>query len=161
MIPLKDAFKDIRFGWIWLVCSFLSIISAGYSQPWQQNDLIFNPSGIPSLSFSQPRFADIDADGDYDLILGNIDGYPYYFYNSGTPANPAYQAGLAIFSSVSSLDAEMARLLSARPPDSMTEMYRYGDDHEARYYAFFAQSIWRRTPGALKWLKTCTARENL
>ena len=45
------------------------------------------------------------------------------------------------------------RLLSARPPDGLTEMYGYGDDNEARYYAFFAHAIWRKTPGALNWLK--------
>jgi len=47
---------------------FLSLIV--HAQPRQQNDLIFNPSGVPSVSFSQPRFADLDADGDLDLITG-------------------------------------------------------------------------------------------
>lgn len=86
--------------------SFLSISA----QPWQQNDLIFNPSGIPSLSFSQPRFSDLDADHDYDLILGNVDGYPLFFRNIGTPATPAFQAGPPIFSSFSFLDAEVGVL---------------------------------------------------
>jgi hypothetical protein len=110
MIPLKYDINIKYFNGILLLCSFLGIISVVNSQPWQQNDLIFNPSGIPSLSFSQPRFSDIDADGDYDLILGNVDDYPYYFQNIGTPANPAFQAGPAIFSSVSFLDAEMGVL---------------------------------------------------
>jgi tetratricopeptide (TPR) repeat protein len=46
-----------------------------------------------------------------------------------------------------------ARLLSACPSDGLTEMYGYGDDNEARYYAFFAHSIWRKIPSALNWLK--------
>ena len=79
----------------------------GRGQNWQQNDLLFNPSGIPSLSFSQPRFADLDADDDYDLILGSIDGAPLYFQNSGSANNPAFQAGADIFAPVGPLDAEV------------------------------------------------------
>jgi hypothetical protein len=78
-----------------------------YGQNWQQNDLIFNPSGIPSLRFSQPRFADLDADGDYDLILGNIDDAPVYFRNSGSVTSPAFQAGADIFAPIDPLDAEV------------------------------------------------------
>ena len=81
-----------------------SIISA---QPWQQNDQVFNPSGIPSVSFSQPRFADLDADGDLDLILGSIDQPPLYFENTGAPAAPDFQAGPDLFADISALDAEM------------------------------------------------------
>jgi hypothetical protein len=91
----------------WLACFFISSASYVQTQPWQQNDLIFNPSGIPSLSFSQPRFADLDADGDYDMILGNIDDHPLYFENTGTASSPAFQPGVDIFAGVSSLDAEV------------------------------------------------------
>lgn len=95
------------FVFLFFLLTFLSVSA----QPWQQNDLIFNPSGIPSLSFSQPRFSDLDADHDYDLILGNVDGYPLFFRNTGTPSSPAFQAGPAIFSSVSFLDAEVGVLV--------------------------------------------------
>jgi hypothetical protein len=77
------------------------------AQYWQQNDLIFNPSGIPSVSFSQPRFADLDGDGDLDLILGSIDEPPLYFENTGTPTAPDFQAGPDLFTGVSGLDAEV------------------------------------------------------
>jgi hypothetical protein len=80
---------------------------AAFAQPWQQNDLVFNPSGIPSVSFSQPRFADLDGDGDLDLILGSIDRPLLYFENTGTPGAPAFQARPDLFSSISTLDAEM------------------------------------------------------
>ncbi|HDT12330.1 MAG TPA: T9SS type A sorting domain-containing protein [Candidatus Marinimicrobia bacterium] len=82
-----------------------SLLSA---QPWVQNDAIFNPSGVPSLMFSQPRFADIDGDGDYDLILGHMHDKPLYLENIGTKTSPGYQVGEDIFSMVSSLDAEVA-----------------------------------------------------
>jgi len=93
-----------------LLAALLSLIvcpSAASAQPWQQNDLIFNPSGIPSVSFSQPRFADLDADGDLDLILGSIDQPPLYFENTGTPMAPDFQAGPDLFAPVSGLDAEV------------------------------------------------------
>jgi hypothetical protein len=105
------AFKSIffrkQFCVFFFLCHFLFIIPFVMSQPWQQKDLIFNPSGIPSLAFSQPRFSDLDADNDYDMILGNIGENPFYFENTGTAAIPAFQAGPDIFSSVSALDAEM------------------------------------------------------
>ncbi len=76
------------------------------AQDWQQNDQIFNPSGIPSLFFSQPRFADLDADGDSDMILGSSESTLLYYQNIGTPTNPAFSAGPDIFAPVGPLDAE-------------------------------------------------------
>jgi len=85
----------------------LMVASNCLAQDWQQNDLIFNPSGIPSLSFSQPRFADLDNDGDSDLILGSISDPPQYFENTGSPSNPHFQAGEALFNVVQELDCEV------------------------------------------------------
>ncbi|MFC1682824.1 FG-GAP-like repeat-containing protein [Candidatus Zixiibacteriota bacterium] len=90
-----------------LLCAFSLLSPIANAQPWLQNDQIFNPSGIPSLTFSQPRLADLDADSDFDLILGNTDQPPLYFQNSGSPSSPSFGAGPDIFSPVSSLDAEM------------------------------------------------------
>jgi len=77
------------------------------AQPWQQNDDIFNSSGVPSLPFSQPRFADLDGDGDQDMILGNLNDASVYLENLGTPTNPAFAPGFEIFTGISPLDAEM------------------------------------------------------
>jgi hypothetical protein len=35
-------------------------------------------------SYAAPAFADIDADGDYDLFIGNSDGYIVFYRNIGT-----------------------------------------------------------------------------
>jgi len=85
------------------------LVTAGVcqAQMWQQNDEIFNPSGIPSLSFSQPRFADLDNDQDMDMILGNISGPPLYFENTGTLTAPHFQAGDDLFAPVQELDCEV------------------------------------------------------
>lgn len=89
------------------LCAVFLLASQIHAQPWQQNDLIFNPSGIPSLAFSQPRFADLDTDGDFDLILGSIDEAPLYFANIGSAIDPSFEAGPDFFTPVPSLDAEM------------------------------------------------------
>ncbi|MDZ4183240.1 MAG: VCBS repeat-containing protein, partial [Candidatus Cloacimonadaceae bacterium] len=77
------------------------------SQPWEADNSIFNPSGIPSLTFSQPRFADIDGDGDQDFLLGNTNTAPLYVKNIGSAAVPAFIIGENIMSNVTSLAAEM------------------------------------------------------
>jgi hypothetical protein len=87
---------------------FLIFLSATTTaQPWVQDDVIFNPSGIPSLPFSQPRLADIDNDGDFDLTIGSIDEPPLYFENTGNNAQPSFEPGEDIFASIEPLDAEM------------------------------------------------------
>ncbi|MCB2221808.1 MAG: T9SS type A sorting domain-containing protein [Bacteroidetes bacterium] len=76
-------------------------------QPWTQNDNIFNPSGVPSLTFSQPRFADLDGDDDFDMILGSVGENPLYLENTGSSASPMFVPGADIFENVQSLDAEV------------------------------------------------------
>jgi len=77
------------------------------AQMWQQNDQVFNPSGVPSLPFSQPRFADLDSDNDMDMILGNISGPPLYFENTGSITSPNFQSGDDLFNTVEELDCEV------------------------------------------------------
>ena len=89
------------------VCLLLLMQNFIYAQNWQQNDLIFNPSGIPSLPFSQPRFADLDSDGDLDMLLGSLDQALLYFENFGSATSPSFQAIDTVFSEVAYLDAEM------------------------------------------------------
>jgi hypothetical protein len=92
---------------------FVSCILLGLSvlparaQDWEQNDQVFNPSGIPSLFFSQPRLADLDGDGDLDLILGSSENSLLYYQNTGTPTAPAFSAGPDVFAPVGVLDAEV------------------------------------------------------
>ena len=82
-------------------------MSTFIAQPWVEDNSIFNPSGVPSLSFSQPRFYDLDSDGDFEMILGNIDQNPLYFSNIGNKYNPKFENNSFVFPLVRSLDAEM------------------------------------------------------
>ena len=85
----------------------ISCFAIANGQPWQQNDAIFNPSGIPGPPFSQPRFGDLDADGDFDMIIGALQGLPYYLKNTGSATEPHFEQGEDIFIDIYELDAEM------------------------------------------------------
>jgi VCBS repeat-containing protein len=57
-----------------------------------------NPfNSIDVGSYSKPTFADIDGDGDKDLIVGEASGTLKYYKNTGTATNPSYsqQTGTA------------------------------------------------------------------
>jgi len=89
------------------VLLLLALLMTAYPQAWEENYVIFNPSGVPSLPFSQPRFADLDNDGDMDMILGSISSPPLYLENTGSSSSPQFQPGDDLFSSVGELDCEI------------------------------------------------------
>jgi hypothetical protein len=52
-----------------------------------------NPFGLTSTYyFSSPSFADMDNDGDFDLLVGEYYGVLNYFENTGTTNSPAFAA---------------------------------------------------------------------
>ncbi|UXX77924.1 FG-GAP-like repeat-containing protein [Reichenbachiella carrageenanivorans] len=57
--------------------------------------------------YSNPALVDIDADGDFDLFIGDYYGYIYYYKNTGTASAPAFEAqtgGASPFGSDSIVD---------------------------------------------------------
>jgi hypothetical protein len=58
-------------------------------------------AGVTSVRDGQPAFVDLDADGDYDLIIGGISGGLLYFRNIGTPVLPSWSRDDALLAEVS------------------------------------------------------------
>ncbi|NYT27396.1 MAG: FG-GAP repeat protein [Candidatus Thiodubiliella endoseptemdiera] len=51
-----------------------------------------NPfNGIDVGGYSSPTLADIDGDGDLDLVVGENYGTLKYYQNTGTTSSPAYE----------------------------------------------------------------------
>ena len=57
-------------------------------------------STIDVGEFARPAFVDIDADGDQDLFIGNLNGEITFFRNDGTPANPSYVFADSLYQSI-------------------------------------------------------------
>jgi len=56
---------------------------------------LLNPFGlVPTLYFASPAFADLDNDGDLDLLAGQYYGALHYFQNTGTALTPKFELPL-------------------------------------------------------------------
>uniref|UniRef100_UPI0034DE4E38 FG-GAP-like repeat-containing protein n=1 Tax=Candidatus Thiodubiliella endoseptemdiera TaxID=2738886 RepID=UPI0034DE4E38 len=66
-----------------------------------------NPfDGIDVGDRSKPTLADIDGDGDLDLVVGESDGTLKYYQNTGTTSNPAYEAKIGDDNPFNGIDVE-------------------------------------------------------
>jgi hypothetical protein len=78
-------------------------IGTAFAPEFQRDDDLV--IGIPDVGLNAyPALADLDNDGDYDLLIGR-DGAAVYFYrNTGTPAVPAWTIDNTIFSVVETIN---------------------------------------------------------
>ncbi len=85
---------------------------AGTMMAYRNNGTATNPmfqldntlsSGIPDVGYnSYPAFADLDNDGDFDLLIGRDLSTFVYFRNNGTAQSPVWISASSLFSGVES-----------------------------------------------------------
>ncbi len=66
---------------------------------WQAADSFFTGLGMATY-WNSPDLADLTGDGLCDLVFGTANGPLYYYVNTGTAANPVWQANTALFGGV-------------------------------------------------------------
>ncbi len=66
---------------------------------YEENNSVF--AGITFPNYSRPAFADIDNDGDHDLIIGRSNGALIYYENTGNKETPVWTRNDALFAGVS------------------------------------------------------------
>jgi len=113
----KPAFVDIdNDGDLDLYCgigeSFISGPTAGITMSFKNTGTALQPqftlnssfvAGIPDLGLnSYPAFADLDNDGDFDLLFGRDQGSLVYYKNTGTKQNPIWTNNSELFSGIES-----------------------------------------------------------
>ncbi|MCD6385830.1 VCBS repeat-containing protein, partial [Candidatus Sumerlaeota bacterium] len=68
--------------------SFYRNVGTPYAAQWNLVDIYWNSIDVGSASI--PVFADVDSDGDFDLLVGERSGKVNYFRNDGSPTSPSF-----------------------------------------------------------------------
>lgn len=71
-----------------------------FSQNWLKVDSIFSVSGVTVKSFSAPEFADLNNDGNPDLIIGNLDDKAEFFWNNSHDFPTTFRKDTTVLSNV-------------------------------------------------------------
>ena len=83
----NDGYHDLVFGRIdGTILYFKNTNPAFVNQSAADNPL----SSVDVGGHAAPAAVDLDNDSDTDLVVGNENGYLYYFENIGTPTNPIF-----------------------------------------------------------------------
>lgn len=96
-----------------------------------------NPvDGISTGSYSTPAFADLDGDGDQDLIVGNGNGAVAYFRNTGTGSSPDFsqRTGTANPFDDITLGSWNTLTLADLDDDGDLDLAAGADNGDVRYY---------------------------
>jgi FG-GAP-like repeat len=110
------------------------------------------PSGLPG--FMHPEFADLDGDGDLDLVSGPRYGEFYYSENTGTASSPAFVHRTPIDPANPFLGVDMgvgsvAVALGDLDGDGDADLVA-GKQQGTSEFSFIENAIVRRSPAALE-----------
>ncbi|MBM2840421.1 MAG: type sorting protein, partial [Bacteroidetes bacterium] len=94
----NDGDRDMFVGDLFGRVAFLLNIGTATSPSFDLVDSSF--IGTTPFVALTPRFADIDADGDFDMFVGHFDGNIMFYRNTGSQFNPLFQRQLSQFDSV-------------------------------------------------------------
>ena len=104
-----------------------------------------NPfDGLDMGENCKPAFADVENDGDHDLVLGDISGALKYFENTGTAAAPHFVArvgGANPFASVDVHARSAPALIDYDKDGTLSSVHQKNAIATARFVA-------RRRPGS-------------
>jgi hypothetical protein len=113
---------------------------------WKTADLW----GLSSLNFASlfPAFGDVNSDGAYDLVLGELNGLIHLYLNSGTNVNPVWGSGL-ILSDINSVFIDVGQsstpILKDVNLDGLLDLVIGKKDGSVSYYkntGTGAQPLW-------------------
>lgn len=122
-----DGDLDIITGTYYNNGSFLFFENTGSPQEASFEAAQVNPFGLVSTDYlSVPAFADLDGDGDADLLVADYDGNFQYFENISNPSStedPVYDYGILISPNPSS---DQIRVKSLNPIDEINILDMHG-----------------------------------
>ena len=93
-----DGDLDLFVGRTQTGIAFLENTGSADSSAWEW--VTGNYAGISLPGQDAPAFADLDDDGDLDMMVGCLDGTLTYYQNEGTPEVPAWSAPVYNYASV-------------------------------------------------------------